>query len=81
MFAALTCIIAVGVLHSPAVDGQEAADSAAHGVSAEGLAMEGERHLRNVRQLTFGGENAEAYFSFDGQRLVFQASPPGVGCD
>ena len=27
----------------------------------------GERHLRNIKQLTFGGENAEAYFSFDGQ--------------
>jgi Tol biopolymer transport system component len=31
-----------------------------------------ERHLRNIRQLTFGGENAEAYFSFDGTRLVLQ---------
>ena len=31
-----------------------------------------ERHLRNVRQLTFGGNNAEAYFSPDGRRLIFQ---------
>lgn len=45
------------------------------------LALPGERHLRNVRQLTFGGENAEAYFSFDGEMLVFQASPDGVACD
>jgi TolB protein len=45
------------------------------------LALPGERHLRNVRQLTFGGENAEAYFSFAGKELVFQASPPGVPCD
>ena len=29
-------------------------------------APDGERHLRNVRQLTYGGENAEAYFSPDG---------------
>jgi len=29
-------------------------------------------HLSNIRQLTFGGENAEAYFSFDGKRLSFQ---------
>src|SRR5688572_11329513 len=33
-----------------------------------------ERRLSNLRQLTFGGENAEAYFSFDGQRLSFQSS-------
>lgn len=32
-----------------------------------------EVRLRNVRQLTFGGDNAEAYWSFDGSRLVFQA--------
>src|SRR3982751_4658 len=36
-----------------------------------------ERHLRNVRQLTFGGENAEAYFSADGRRLIFQSTRPG----
>ena len=29
-------------------------------------------HLSNIRQLTFGGENAEAYFSFDGKRLSYQ---------
>jgi Tol biopolymer transport system component len=45
------------------------------------LALPGERHLRNVRQLTFGGENAEAYFSFDGKELVFQSTPEGAGCD
>jgi Tol biopolymer transport system component len=48
---------------------------------AADLALPGERHLRNVRQLTFGGENAEAYFSFDGRELVFQAAPPGQPCD
>lgn len=41
----------------------------------------GEAHLRNVRQLTFEGENAEAYFSFEGSRLVFQRSSPEGGCD
>jgi TolB protein len=40
-----------------------------------------ERHLRNVRQLTDGGENAEAYFSADGRRLVFQSSRDGRRCD
>ncbi len=40
-----------------------------------------ETHLRNVRQLTFGGENAEGYFSFDGKRLIYQSTPPEGGCD
>jgi len=31
-----------------------------------------EKYFANVRQLTFGGDNAEAYFSFDGKYLIFQ---------
>jgi len=46
-----------------------------------GLELPGERHLKNVRQLTFGGENAEAYWSFDGSLLVFQSTRDGRGCD
>ena len=41
----------------------------------------GERHLRNIRQLTHGGENAEAYFSADGRRLIFQSTRDGHPCD
>jgi TolB protein len=42
----------------------------------------GERHLRNIRQLTFRGNNAEAYFSPDGQRLIFQRQEnTETGCD
>ena len=37
----------------------------------------GERRLRNLRQLTFGGENAEAYFSSDGRQLIFQSKRDG----
>jgi Tol biopolymer transport system component len=40
-----------------------------------------ERHLRHVVQLTFAGENAEAYWAPDGKRLVFQARGEGVPCD
>lgn len=35
-----------------------------------------EKHLRNLRQLTFGGQNAEAYWSVDGKYLTYQASSP-----
>jgi TolB protein len=40
-----------------------------------------EIHLRNVKQLTFGGTNAEAYFSYDGKRLVFQSTREPYKCD
>lgn len=47
------------------------------------LKYEQEVHLKNVRQLTFGGNNAEAYWSFDGTMLTFQSdfSSWGVECD
>jgi Tol biopolymer transport system component len=40
-----------------------------------------EKHLANVRQLTTEGENAEAYFSRDGKKLIFQRASKGDGCD
>ena len=40
-----------------------------------------ERHLRNIKQLTHGGENAEAYFSPDGSRVIFQSTRDGYPCD
>jgi Tol biopolymer transport system component len=42
----------------------------------------GESHIRNVRQLTFGGTNAEAYFSASGKQIIFQGKPEvSRGCD
>lgn len=41
----------------------------------------GEKHLRNIRQLTSGGENAEAYFSSDGKRLIFQSKHGKMAAD
>ncbi|MEW6060550.1 MAG: M28 family peptidase [Bacteroidota bacterium] len=40
-----------------------------------------ERHLTNIKQLTFGGSNAEAYFSGDGKQLIFQATVEPYKCD
>lgn len=47
----------------------------------EPIEIEQEKHLRNVKQLSFGGENAEAYFSFDGKKLIFQSKRDNRGCD
>lgn len=41
----------------------------------------GEVHLRNIRQLTFGGQNAEAYFSANGRQITFQATRDSARCD
>jgi len=43
--------------------------------------FEGEKHLSNVRMLTNGGENAEAYLSFDERKLIFQATVDDLQCD
>ncbi len=64
-------LISPGLIHG----NEEAKDSTIH--------FKEEKHLRNVTQLTFGGDNAEAYYSFDSKMLVFQASNPdwNVECD
>jgi Tol biopolymer transport system component len=54
---------------------------AAQGTSQQAKPPATESHLANVKQLTFGGENAEAYFSPDGRQLVFQSTRPGSPCD
>ncbi len=38
-------------------------------------------HMSNLTQLTFEGDNGEAYFSFDGQQLIFQSNRGGYQCD
>lgn len=50
-------------------------------VTDRGAAFEEEVRFDRATQLTFGGENAEAYFSFDGTQLIFQSTRDGVPCD
>lgn len=50
------------------------ADTTVEETPVDTLRYAPELHLKNLRQLTFGGDNAEAYFSFDDQQLIFQAS-------
>lgn len=51
--------------------------------NSDSLRYPDETHLRNIQQLTFGGDNAEAYWSYDGKKLVFQRTSlkDGVACD
>lgn len=48
-----------------------------------GLPLRAQRppYLANIRQLTSGGQNAEAYWSPDGERLIFQSTRDGRQCD
>lgn len=52
--------------------------------ASDSLRFENEVHLRNIKQLTFGGNNAEAYWSFDSRQLIFQSEWDKInnqGCD
>jgi TolB protein len=72
---AICCCLALSVCIA---SGQSPATRAKPGDPA---AFPEEKHLRNIRQLTFGGQNAEAYFSADDKYLVFQHQGDGVPCD
>lgn len=49
----------------------------------DSLQYAAETHFANLQQLTFGGDNAEAYFSFDGTYIIFQRTNPkdNLPCD
>ena len=55
--------------------------SPVHPPAVAGAPEPGERFFAGLRQLTFGGENAEAYFSADGSQLIFQRTESGSTCD
>lgn len=58
--------------------------AARYDASRDSLRYAGEAHLRNIRQLTFGGNNAEAYWSRDDRQLIFQSDWDRInsqGCD
>ena len=48
---------------------------------ADSLIRPGETHFAHLWQLTFGGENAEAYWSEDGRKLILQSTRDGWPCD
>jgi len=85
-FASLSFAVPVALLAAACGSSPAPASSAApvSRVAAPGPAPREapsiEPHLKDLKQLTFGGENAEAYWSFDGKQLIFQAHQ-GEGCD
>jgi len=60
---------------------EKGADTKEAATTEKPLALPEETRLQNIRQLTFEGENAEAYLSFDETRLVFQRKAADMECD
>jgi TolB protein len=77
LLGGLAVVALGGAAASP---GQVPADRTAP-PDAKALLHPDEPHLRGLRQITFGGENAEAYWSPDGKRLILQHRGDGVPCD
>jgi Tol biopolymer transport system component len=50
-------------------------------VVADSMIRSGETHFTHLWQLTFGGQNAEGYWSADGKKLIFQSTRDGWPCD
>ncbi|HEY9048546.1 MAG TPA: hypothetical protein VIN08_21715 [Ohtaekwangia sp.] len=52
-------------------------------IEEDSLLYPQERHIKDLRQLTFGGDNAEAYWSFDSKKITFQSNNRswGLQCD
>jgi len=84
---ALLLFTAIAVAHASraqektATSGLGGAGPVVNGTPDDPLRDPRETHLRHVKQLTFGGQNAEAYFSYDGQRLIFMSTRPPYQCD
>ena len=73
IFLAAAAVAAVTVAcSSDKSSAPEAASDVKAPPAAAPLVLPQETRLSNMKQLTFEGENAEAYFSFDGGRITFQ---------
>jgi Tol biopolymer transport system component len=77
--AILALVLSVAAIASPNVAAPTPRPTPASSVAL--LAPGEEKFLANVRQLTFGGQNAEAYWSADGKKLIFQSDNGELPCD
>src|ERR1700722_2625606 len=76
-------IFAAFVISTTAFINKAATVNALPAKGSDTLIYPDEKHFTNMRQLTFGGDNAEAYFSYDGKWLIFQHKndKENVPCD
>lgn len=82
IFAPLPILVAVATLAAACTSTSRSGATTNAAPMGDVIAPDsGESHLSNIRQLTNGGENAEAYFSADGQWITFQSTRNGRTCD
>ena len=77
----ISLAIAAVTLTSACMVGGSSSTTSAPSTSRSVAADSGETHFRSLKQITFGGENAEAYFSHDGKWLTLQSTRDGRTCD
>jgi TolB protein len=78
----ISLLLIAGILQS-CNSHSDKSEATVQSVDSSSVHFPQETHFQNVRQLTFGGENAEAYWSFDNTMLTFQHTdkPQGLMCD
>jgi Tol biopolymer transport system component len=82
IFAPLPVLVAVATLAAACTSTSRSGATTNAAPMGDVIAPDsGEAHISNIRQLTNGGENAEAYFSADGQWITFQSTRDGRTCD
>ena len=74
-------LLAARAAETPTPAPRASTDSGPGAVPANLLYPGEEKFLANVRQLTFGGQNAEAYWSLDGSKIIFQSNEDRLPCD
>lgn len=50
-------------------------------IFSDSLSTNQEKYFSSIKQITFGGSNAEAYFSTDGKKIIYQSTKDGYTCD
>ena len=83
-YFALLGILIAGCKGDPKTEAPaEAAAESPMAMSSDTLIYPGEKHFASIRQITFGANNAEAYWSFDDSKVIFQSDSQawGVECD
>ena len=79
--AALALLLAAGCAQEKEADSSNDGAAAVQSPARPATKFDGESHLANIRQITFGGQNAEAYWNYDGTELIFQSTRDSLECD
>ncbi|MFT6755593.1 MAG: TolB protein [Urechidicola sp.] len=79
----LLLFLAISIISCKQTPKEKTSEESTVETSINSLILEGEKHFKSLKQLTFGGDNAEAYWSFDDKQIIFQSNNKewNVACD